>query len=284
MKILIIGSGGMLGHILTIYLKEKGYDVDNISKKFRCTDDTICFDVLDEKKMKEFLQQRKYNVVVNCVALLVKESEANKTLAVKLNSVFPHWLEDFYSNTDTRIIQVSTAGVYYGDNAPYSEESRHDAISFYGKTKSLGELDNKKDLTVRSDFWGPDMKADGSGLFNWAMKQKDKVTGFDKVYINGVTSLEFAKFVDYIIKKPLSGTINLYSIDILSKAELIRKIYGIMGRNIVVNDNSKIRRNTSIFSDRTECRYISKSYEQQLLELSQWIENHKNLYMHYYLE
>lgn len=282
MKILIIGSSGMLGHILTLYLRYSGYDVEDISATFKWSDSTNIINVNDEIKIGTYLESKKFDVVINCAALLVKASETNKVEAIRLNSLFPHWVEKYYENTNTRIIQVSTAGVYYGDNAPYSEESRHDTNNFYGQTKSLGELNNSKDLTIRSDFFGPDMRKAGGGLFNWAMSQKDEISGYNKVFINGVTSLEFAKFIEYIIHNPIAGTLNLHSKDATSKAELLRKIYSIMKKNVKVIDNPLVERNTCIKSLRADCNYISKSYDQQIEELFQWIQSHKELYGHYY--
>lgn len=282
MKILIIGSSGMLGHVLTLYLIDRGYDVEDISATTKWKDNTKLINVNEEISIKTYLNNNKFDIVINCAALLVKESEKNKIGAIKLNSLFPHWLEDFYSTVSTQVIQVSTAGVYYGDKSFYSEEARHDTVNFYGKTKSLGELNNSKDLTIRSDFFGPDMNESGVGLFNWAMSNNDKVNGYNKVFINGVTSLEFAKFVDYIINNPIAGTVNLHSKEIISKADLLRKIYSIMKKDVQVIDNPSIERNTCVKSIRKDCFYIQKSYDQQLHELLQWISNHKELYGHYY--
>ena len=58
---------------------------------------------------------------------------------------------------------------------------------------------NEKDLTVRSDFIGPDMSENGSGLFNWIMNSTGYINGYSKVFFNGVTSLEFAKFIEKAI-------------------------------------------------------------------------------------
>ena len=191
-KILVIGSSGMLGHIVVMYLRERGYIVNDISFHNKMDKDTILLNVTDENTIQVFLKNKKFDYIINCAALLVNDSNLNKVEAIKINALFPHWLERFYSNTDTKIIQVSTAGVFYGDKAPYYEDDRSDAISFYGKTKSLGELCNEKDLTIRSDYFGPDIKSSGKSLFNWALQQKEKVNGYSRVYINGVTSLEFA--------------------------------------------------------------------------------------------
>ena len=282
MKLLIIGSGGMLGHMLTLYLKEQGYECCDVSKLHKCTEDTDCIDVLNFNVFSEYLFKGNFDVVINCAAMLVKASEENKVEAIKLNSLFPHWLERYYEKSNTRVIQVGTAGVYYGDNAPYFENSRHDTTNFYGQTKSLGELNNSKDLTVRSDYWGPDRRPEGVGLFNWALIQKKQVSGYNKVYINGISSLEFAKFIEYIINNPISGVINIHAKENITKADLLRKIYVSMKKDINVIDSPLTERNTCVKSERNDCMYKCKSYDQQLHELYEWIIKHKELYSHYF--
>lgn len=282
MRILVIGSGGMLGHMTTLYLAEQGYEVWDISKTKRCRKETALLDVCDMVVMSEYLNQHSFDVVINCAALLVRACEVNPEMAEMLNAKFPHWLEEFFERTPTRIIQVSTAGVFHGDYAPYSEMDRCDANGCYNDTKRRGELNNKKDLTVRSDFWGPDMSDGASGIFHWIMTEKGAVTGFSNVVINGVSSLEFARFIEGVIRFPMTGIYHLYSEESISKADLLRKICETFGRiDIQVSDVSEPRRNTSLETVREYTTYHRKGYEKQLDELKEWIKNHRELYPHY---
>lgn len=284
MRILIIGSGGMLGHMTTLYLAEKGYDVYDISKTRKCRKETVLLDVCNTATLSEFLNEYHFDIVINCAALLVRASERNPKAAELLNAEIPHWLEKFFDGTSTRVIQVSTAGVFHGDHAPYSEMDICDAKGCYHGTKRRGELVNQKDLTVRSDFWGPDMSDIATGLFHWVMTTQGEVAGFSNVVINGVSSLEFAHFIEKIIHIPISGIYHLHSKKSISKADLLRKICNIYGRvDIQIRDVSEPRRNTSLVTIREYSSYHHKGYEQQLDELKEWIENHRQLYPHYEL-
>ncbi len=281
MKVLILGSGGMLGHLTTIYLKEKRHSVDNLSFPNCTFDDSFVCDVTDLNKFEEYLDLSHYDIIINCVALLIRASEDNKSRAVFLNSYFPHWLESKYKNTNTKIIQVSTDGVFGDGQPPFSETDPHLCTSFYARSKSLGELNNDKDLTIRSSFFGPDINNNGKGLLNWFFSQNGNIKGFKNVLFTGVTSLEFAKFVDEV-GLTATGVYNLGASGTINKCnllELFKSKLSIDNINIIPDEKSKS--NTSVKTIRTDISYTPKDYEAMTCELCKFIKDHKDLYPHY---
>jgi len=281
MKILIIGSGGMLGHITTLYLREIGHDVTDISKYERVDKDTLMLDVLESDVIsKEYLSG--FDVIINCAAILVGPSEKDKPGAIKLNAWFPHRLESLLENTKTKIIQVSTDGGFTGKNAPYNESFIPDALTFYGKAKVLGELSNTKDLTVRASFVGPCMFENGTGLFHWFVQQKGTIDGYGSVMFNAVTTLEFARFVDKAIREDISGIYHLGAGETISKAEFLRKVQSHFNiDDIKIKDNHETKTDNTVISIRDDIRYDSKSYDEMLNELKKWMFDHKELYSFY---
>jgi len=281
MKILIIGSGGMLGHITTVYLRELGFDVTDISKYEKVNEDTLLLDVLDSDIINlEYLSG--YDVIINTAAILVGPSEKDKPGAIKLNAWFPHRLESLLENTNTKIIQISTDGVFNGSNAPYNENSIPDTLTFYGKAKVLGELGNAKDLTVRASFVGPCMHVNGTGLFHWFVQQKGTINGYGSVMFNAVTTLEFAKFVDKAIQDDISGVYHLGAAETISKAEFLRKVQSHFNiDDIDIKENHELKTDNTVVSLRDDISYTSKTYDEMLIELKKWIFDHKELYSHY---
>lgn len=283
MKILIIGSGGMVGHVLTFYLKEMGYDVVDVSHTRKCRSETILLDVLDKTFFSDFLKTNPFDVVINCAAILPKMSLECPSLTVLVNSYFPHYLEEFFINTDTKIIQVSTGGVFSGENGPYCEDEKHDTSIFYGRTKSLGELFGKNNLTVRSDFIGPDMSKAGGSLFNWIMNAKGNISGYNKAFFNGVSSIEFAKFTEFAIKNHVTGIYHLHTSDTISKAEFIELVCDRFDKkNVTMKHDTSISINTSLVTGRKEIAYIQSSFKEQIDMVYNWIVNHRELYPHYF--
>ena len=85
---------------------------------------------------------------------------------------------------------MSTDCVFSGKSAPYSEDSARDGVTFYDRTKALGEMNDNKNLIFRNSIIGPDMKKNGIGLFNWFMKQKGTINGFTGAIWTGVNISE----------------------------------------------------------------------------------------------
>lgn len=282
MKVLVIGSGGMLGHVTTLYLSELGYEITDVSHTRKCRKETVLIDVLDKITFSDFLEQNQFDVVINCAAILPKASIENKAAAIMLNSYFPHFLEQFYKNQKVKVIQVSTGGVFSGTAAPYTESAPHDTCIFYGKTKSLGEIEGENNLTIRSDFVGPDMSKKGIGLFNWIMNSQGKVNGYSRAFFNGVFSIEFAQFVDFAIKNNVTGVYNLYSANSISKSDFLRLTCEKFGKkDVFICDNDNVVINTSLNTERIDIVYKQKSFEEQMDEVYEWVMSHKQLYPHY---
>ncbi len=281
MKLLVIGSGGMLGHMIVRYMEKKGYDVTDISKTRKCREATIQMDILDEE-FSVFMGSHSFDVVINCAAVLFGDKKVDLENALAVNSVFPHRLKKMLVNTDTYLIHISTGGVFKGDMPPYSELCGQDTISVYGKTKSLGEIEGDNILVIRSDVTGPHMSPNAKGLFNWGIMSTGEINGFANMRINGVTSLEYAAFIRSVLVNRPEGFYNLCSAGNISKADflkLIKKVFNITAFS--VKDVALPVRDNTLLTLRNDIAYRPKSYEQQMLELREWIENNIDLYPHY---
>lgn len=274
MKVLVLGAGGMAGHVIALYLRESGFEVDTASAHNKLDDKTQLIDVLDQKKLKDFLDSNSYDVVINCIALLVKQSEENKDLAVYINSYLPHLLESYYQDKKTRVIHLSTDDVVIG--AP--DENR----TFYARTKELGELSNPKDLSLRMSIIGPDMRKNGPSLFNWFMAQTGEVTGFTKTIWNGITTIELAKGIKAAMEQNITGVYQLVPKDGISKYDLLKLFKDIFKRDTVelkAADGTTV--NKTLHNDRTDFNYQVPDYPTMIEEMKTWIDNHSELYKHY---
>ncbi len=179
MNILIIGEHGMVAHVMYMYLKEQGHNVKALS--------------IRDQELNEINFGGGYDLVINCVGILVEESYKNLDKAVLYNAYLPHLLEAYYKDTNTKVIHISTDCVHDG--------------TFYGRSKALGEIENGKDLTLRMSVIGADKNPDGTGLFNWFMKQENEVDGYEYALWNGITTLQLAKSIVPAMR--LTGIYNL---------------------------------------------------------------------------
>jgi len=232
MKVYVFGYTGMLGRYVFTYLKEKGFDVVGISRnEIDATEYT-------EEELRAVLFHngfKKDDVIINCMGTIKPQVDKLGTLpAIKVNSVFPHYLSNVCENDGYKMIHITTDCVFSGKDGLYKENSPHDCIDVYGKTKSLGEPLNC--TVVRTSIIGEEVGQSRS-LIEWIKSMKDKsANGFTNHNWNGLTCLQVAKvFEDIIVNnKYWKGVRHVFSPNILTKYELVKTVSDIYDLNIKV--------------------------------------------------
>lgn len=281
-RVLVLGAGGMAGHTVSAYLQEAGYDVVASSHRQVATAATTLLDVTDRVALESFLDDGGFDVVVNCVGVLVSASEEQKDRAVYVNAYFPHQLERHYAGTATRVIHLSTDCVFSGENAPYSETSSYDGELFYDRSKALGEIRNDKDLTLRMSIIGPDRQESGVGLFNWFCAQTGEVAGYTGAIWSGITTIELARGIDAAIRQGLTGLYHLVPARNITKYDLLRLLASTFDRNdITVRPVTGVVRDMTLVNTRADFDFEVASYPMMLQEMRAWVLGHPTLYPHY---
>lgn len=268
MRIFVLGSGGMAGHVIAQYLEEQEFDVYRVAGR----ED---LDVTDKYNLADLVRYYAPNVIVNCIGVLIGEADKDKSRTTYLNSHLPHYL----SQGQAKVIHLSTDCVFSGEDGPYKEDSHKNAKDFYGQSKALGELDNDKDLTFRMSIIGPELK-DGSGLFNWFMKQTE-CDGYTNAIWNGITTIELAKGVKAAIEQNLTGLYHLVPDESISKYDLLKLIDLNFKKGIKVNPTNGGLNDKSLVNTRSDFEYKVPGYEIMIEEMKDWIVNHKELYGRY---
>lgn len=283
MKVLVLGSIGMAGHTITLYFKERGYDVTAFSMSPFPNCNNIIGNAFETETFQRMLLEGEYDVVINCIGLLNQVAETNPSKAVYLNSYLPHLIKDTLKETKTKLIHMSTDCVFAGNTGPYFEASLRDGSTFYDRTKALGEVEDDKNLTFRNSIIGPDMNQDGIGLFNWFMKQDGKINGYTGALWTGVTTLTLAKAMEQAVKEDLCGLYNLVNNESISKYDLISLFNKIVRNNkLVVEPNDKLQLDKSLRNTRTDFSFVVPTYEQMVIEMNEWMITHKEFYPHYF--
>lgn len=77
MKFLVLGCNGMAGHIISLYLKEQGYEVDGFAREESPFINTITGDARDIDFLRRTIENGNYRAVVNCIGVLNKFAENN---------------------------------------------------------------------------------------------------------------------------------------------------------------------------------------------------------------
>lgn len=283
MKFLVLGATGMAGHTISIYLQEQGHEVTTFSRTLFPYCKNINGDAMDKSFIISMLREGNYDVVINCIGILNEDCDRNPSKAIYINSYLPHLITDILSETRTKFIHMSTDCVFAGDKGFYNEDSFPDGKTLYDKTKALGEIKDNKNLTFRNSIIGPDIKENGIGLFNWFMKQKGSINGYSKAIWTGVTTLTLAKAMERAAVENLTGIYNLVNNDSISKFDLI-KLFNkhFMNGSINVLSSDIVKLDKSLINNRKDFSFKVPSYEEMIIEMKEWIIDHKELYPHYF--
>ena len=283
-KFLVLGATGMAGHTISLYLYEQGYDVTTFSKDtFDYCSKNITGDAMDKLTVISTLLETNYDVVINCIGVLNQACDREPSKAVYLNSYLPHLIAVTLRNTETKLIHMSTDCVFSGKSGPYSESSFRDGETFYDRTKALGEVEDNKNLTFRNSIVGPDMKQNGIGLLNWFMKQNGRINGYTKAIWTGVTTLTLAKAMEQAAESHLTGVYNLVNNQSISKFDLLQLFNKHLRENsVVIIPSEAVNVNKTLLNNREDFPFEVQSYEEMVIEMKDWIYNHRELYPHYF--
>ena len=145
-KIIILGSTGMAGHLITYYLTQLNkYEIINVSRS-KLNENTILIDAYNINSVEKLLNEKKPNVLINCIGVLIKESERYPDRAIYINSFFPRYLERLGKEMNFKLIHLSTDCVFSGKKGDYIENDLKNASDIYGRSKALGEVMNNKQI------------------------------------------------------------------------------------------------------------------------------------------
>lgn len=286
MRFLVLGCNGMAGHLISLYLKEQGHFVEGVARKKSKYIKNVVGDVTDFEKLKRVVFNHNYDSVINCVGILNQFAEQKPSEAILLNSYLPHFLADITKNTGIQIIQMSTDCVFSGRRGKYTEDDVTDGVTYYDRTKAMGELDDKKNITLRNSIIGPDINENGIGFMNWFLKQKGSVLGYTQAIWTGQTTLQLAKTMEYAANNRCYGLYNAVPKSSISKYQLLVLINNtIRGNRIEVIPSDAVKVDKSLVRTRKgNLDYTIPEYDVMINELSEWMIEHKELYPQYDLK
>jgi len=198
----------------------------------------------------DFMSDIMPDVIINCVGITIRRiNETNNNHLSFINSTLPKLINDWSIENSKKMIHMSTDCVFSGKNGYYLDDDKPDAADSYGSSKSRGEINNNKTLTLRSSMVGREIY-NHTELFEWLIKNKNgKIEGYDNVIYSGITTIRMAKIIDFILNKNLnlSGIYNIGSIPI-SKYELLKMLNKAFNLEIDIRKITQIKSNKVLIS------------------------------------
>jgi dTDP-4-dehydrorhamnose reductase len=272
MKLLILGGKGMAGHVMVRYFSEQPGTTVYFTSRDPNDPASLYLDACDEDQVKSLLQLVRPDVTLNCIGLLNEAAARRKDEAMQVNSLLPHRLRRLAELTGGKLVHISTDCVFSGRKGGYREDDPPDGESAYAKTKAMGEVRQPPHLTVRTSIIGPELK-DGIGLFQWFMQQQGEVAGYRRVLWNGVTTLQLAKSIDWMLTEGTEGLVHLTAPSPVSKCKLLQLLqtaFDKTGVTIVPSDEPVLDR--TLVNTRASFRPPVTDYPDMLAELRQFME------------
>lgn len=239
MKILVVGSSGMLGSQLAkVFTEEFGTSTVHTTQRTSPTKKEQSTFSLDARN-PDFsqLREERFDYVVNAIGVIkpyILEDDSESMLnAIEVNSVFPHLLSQWASSVGAKMIQIATDCVFSGQVGGYVESDPSDALDIYGKSKSLGEVHAPNVMNIRASIIGRE-ESHFNSLVSWVQGQKlnASITGYTDHLWNGVTTYAFSRICAGIIAASSfkAGTYHLVPSSSVDKDTLVRLIAQRLGR------------------------------------------------------
>lgn len=282
MKLLVLGSNSVVGHMVGLYSMESGHDVLGYDDLPSPLFDSVSASLHDTKLLKECIEDGDFNAVINCTAVVNELAEQNKAEASFVNVFIPHYLAEITSESNTIVVHRSTDCIFSGKQGHYRISDMPDSVSFYARTKAVGEIINSKDITIRTSLVGPDLNPAGSGLFNWFLRQTGPINGFTGAIWTGLSTLEFAKEILTLLETRAHGLLQCVPSESINKYDLLNLFAKVMRLKKQVIPVEGVLVDKSLVRYIGEVQLETPSYANMMTQMAEWILNHKHLYPHYF--
>jgi len=218
MRVLVLGHTGMLGSTVAKYFSHSGHDVDVLPPGTRWP----------SEEMKNLIKKTNADWLINCVGAIPQRKPQDHEY-FDLNTRLPLFL---FSLKSKNLVHAATDCEFSGKIAPdklYDIDDPLDATDLYGISKAIpaefiksSEIENVK--MIRCSIVGLERNTNFS-LLSWFLASADDgntVKGFNNHYWNGITTLEWAKLAEGIIREESPGRIFQVASEKISKYQLLK--------------------------------------------------------------
>ena len=234
MRVAVLGSTGMLGSTVAVFLGQNNFEVTEFNRSnnpIAHGNKSAVLNINPHTTLKNLQVLEEFDVVVNAIGIVrqvIDELNVNHVkLAHCVNSEFSRLLDELGFKSGIPVIQIGTDCVFSGVVGRQTESSPHSYTDLYSFTKMVGEEISKNTKILRTSIVGREFHSSHS-LLNWVLTQPigAKINGFNNHYWNGVTTLHFAKLISGVIKNKefITGVQHVVPRNIVSKYDLVRCI------------------------------------------------------------
>ena len=280
-KVLVIGGTGMLGHKLVQRLSERFSVFATIRSDFRAVERYKLFDpertiekvdVTSAIDLEHAITKTEPDIVINCAGVIKQVPQARDVVkTLNINSILPHRLNELSERFGFRLVLISTDCVFKGDKGNYSESDISDATDLYGRSKTLGEVDARNALTIRTSLIGRELSS-SHGLVEWFLGNKGRsVNGFSRAVFSGFPTKIFADIIGNLLlsRHDLCGIFHVAS-DPIDKYSLLCLVNAAYRAGIEITPDGSLAIDRSLDSGRFReiTGFIPLSWEEMVRQMA----------------
>jgi dTDP-4-dehydrorhamnose reductase len=239
MRVIILGSTGMLGQALVNEIAYQNIEVVGVSEDGLA--DITC-DIRDDFKLEKVIKSFNPDVLINTVAIVnLQACENNQANAYLVNARPAGLLTNLCKSIDCFFVHISTDHYYSGN-----KDKQHDEgfpvvlLNEYARTKYTAEcfaLTNKKALVVRTNIVGFRGWKGKPTFIEWvvtSVREQKPIMLFNDFYTSSISVRQLSKYLLDIIlinNRP-AGILNIASRDVFCKEKFVVALASKLGYEI----------------------------------------------------
>lgn len=222
MKILLLGSTGLLGSTLGPFLSTCGHEVI-LHGRTQAVQYRV--NLNDPNETSTLLENTKPEVIINLVGLTDVdrcEAEPHQAYLANVRTIenIVHWIK--LGGTRCYLVHVSTDHVY--DGISLHSELSVTLTNYYAFSKYAGELAAAyvPSTILRTNFFGRSQCASRNSLTDWIFRSLSKYANIqvlDDVWFSPLSMDTLSEMIELVIQKKHAGVFNLGAHQGMSKAD-----------------------------------------------------------------
>jgi len=232
MKVLLLGSTGLLGQAIAAEWRRRGHTILEAARR----DAPLALDIADDAALTATLAAEAPDMVVNGAALTdIDACERDPAAAWRINARPLAFLASWSKRTGGRLVHVSTDHYYAGGGAAaHDEEAPVALLNEYARTKYAGEafaLTTPHALVLRTSIVGI-RGWEKPSFAEWAIDvvANDRpATLFTDAWSSSIDVATFARAALDMVDTGASGRFNLAARDVYTKEAFLREIASQLG-------------------------------------------------------
>jgi dTDP-4-dehydrorhamnose reductase len=225
MKMLILGSTGMLG--MALYRQAKRENISVIGAARSGADRTV--DITNKGALQSLIINDNPDIVINTVAITNLDCcENTPSLAYLTNARPASIIAEICSKTGAEFIHISTDHYYSMDaRKRHSEKSPVTLVNEYARTKYAAEWfaqTYEKSLVIRTNIVGFKNRPENLTFVEWCIRmliERTPATLFNDFYTSPIDVYRFSEILLDLIETGTTGILNVAGKEVLSKKEFI---------------------------------------------------------------